>query len=192
MEKDPVVVKKKKSVTARLIDVPSDLKELLDNLDFTEEAVATAARNQPRLVMEAGRYYAKKFKAVKIAEHHLEFVEAEVNIQIRWHDKEKNEKRTEGYIKALITKSKRVNVARKALMRAQVEELYAKQVLQGYIQRNGCIRVVSDLIGNEIAFENKMSSGQVQDLKRVKAKLLNQKRQRERDRRKDEEEDDED
>jgi hypothetical protein len=170
---------KKRSVTARLLSSPSDLDTLLKNLDFSEKSVADAARNQAQLFAEASRYYVKKMRVRIQAEQHMEFVESEVNLQIRWHDKEKGDKRTEGHVKALINKSKRVVAARKEYARAQTEETWSKLLVDAYRHRNGAIRIVADLLGAEIAFENKISPGQVRELGSMKRKLARKREQEE-------------
>lgn len=165
-----------KSPTQQILDLPVDLQELLDNLDFTEATCADAARNQPRLFATAGRYYSQKYRARMRAEHHAELMESETNLQIRWHDKEQGEKRTEAYIKALVGKSKRVNDARKRLMTSQVEEQWSKHLYDAYRQRGNSIRVVSDLLGDEVAMESRMSTAQTREMDSLKKQLLNKRR----------------
>lgn len=171
--------KKKKILTAtqKLIGLPVDLKELLDNLDLTEESVAVAARNQPRLYLSAHRYYVKKFRARLMQEQRCDLVEADTNLKIRWHDKDKGEKRTEPYVKALVARAKSVHEAKKVLADAQVEELWAKGLTEAYRQRNFAIRAVVDMLNAEVVLENRMSPAQVKDLSRMKGKLVRSKPQ---------------
>lgn len=164
--------KKKLNATQKLIGLPVDLKELLDNLDLTEESVAVAARNQPRLYLEAHKYYVKKFRARLMQEQRCDFVEADTNLKIRWHDKDKGEKRTETYIKSLVQRSKAVHESRKTLADAQVEEVWAKGLTEAYRQRNFAIRAVVDMLNAEVVLENRMSPAQVKDLERLKGKLI--------------------
>lgn len=169
---------KKKTAIERVLGLPVDLKELLDNLNIEEESAATAARNQPRLFVEAHRFFVKKLRKRLQAELQLDFVESDINLKIRWQGKEKDEKRTEPYIKALVTRSKAVHTARKTLADTQVEEAWAKGLTEAYKQRSLAIRAVVDMLGAEVVLENRMNSAQQRELDRMHKHLENTKPER--------------
>jgi hypothetical protein len=141
----------KKSTLSEILDAPVDLKGLMDKLDFSEEAVIQANREQPGLFLEASRYRVKKMRSRIQSESNLKAEQANASMFLRLKKKsaEKGSSFTEGYIRDKVTVHPRVIEAQQVEDNAQVYEEWAKLLLEAYRQRGHAIKTLAEILGAE-------------------------------------------
>ena len=141
----------KKSTLSEILDAPVDLKGLMDKLDFSEEAVLQANREQPSLFLEASRYRVKKMRTRIQSESNLKAEQANASMFLRLKKKkaEKGSSFTEGYIKDKVTVHPGVIEAQAQEDNAQVYEEWAKLLLEAYRQRGHAIKTLAEILGAE-------------------------------------------
>lgn len=134
----------------KILDQPVDLQGLIEKLDFSEENILAANREQPSLYLEASRYRVKKMRGRIQAESNLKAEEAKAGLFLR-AKKKLNPKAgvTEGYIKDKIFVHPAVMEARQRYDDTQVYEEWAKLFLETYRQRGRAIQTLAELLGAE-------------------------------------------
>ena len=140
--------------TSEVLKDGIDLQKLLDNLDFTEEEVISAAQAQAKLYVEAVRYRVQKMRKRNAAETALDVMKSELSMRIR---KNSDEKKTEGHIKDMVNGNKTYQEAINSYNRSMEEEEFAKRLLDAYEQRMQALRIVSSVMGFEVGIEKRMS-----------------------------------
>jgi hypothetical protein len=141
---------KKNIQLAELLLEPVNLGELIDKLDFSEENIIRANREQPSLFLEASRYRVKKLRSRIQAESKYEMQQSKSSLFLR-SLKKKGERGaiTEGYIKDKVRVRPKVVVARKKFDNAQAHEEWAKLLLEAYRQRGSAIKTLAENLGAE-------------------------------------------
>lgn len=155
---------------SRLLKKKVDLSSLLDSLDFTDEQIVDASKVQPLLFMEAARYRAKAMRKRSRLEAALSVARAERAGKFRSSKKEVGDRVTEGQVQERLNKDPTIASLQASVDEAEVEEEYAKLLLEGFRMRRDALKVVADVIGAEI-YVSKISSGQMTELRKIKRRL---------------------
>lgn len=144
---------------------------LIDKLSFAEEALAQALLEQAMLLMEASRYRVRKMRARLAADADFNRMCAEVSLMLRRSEK----KRTEGYIRDVVTASPRIRKAKQLLDEAKVSEEAAKMLLDAYHARGSMAKALVELIGAQAAVESKFIRGELErmGLSKITQKVRN-------------------
>src|ERR1035437_10018047 len=100
-----------KSTLDVILDEPVDLAELIAKLDFTEENIIAANREQATLFLEASRYRVKKMRGRIQAEARLDAEKAKASLFFRIKKAAKSGI-TEGYVKDKVMMDTGVQEAR--------------------------------------------------------------------------------
>lgn len=130
--------------------VKVDLKKLIAELDFSQEGVAQAMLNQPKLLLDASYYRVEKMKARLRAEAYLDQARVSAAINAR----ATLEKVTENGVIEQVGNSPEVIAARKAFDEARAMEEWAKLVIDSYQMRGSMLKAYAQLLGAEAALES--------------------------------------
>lgn len=130
---------------------PDPLEDLLARLDFSPEAVVTAAAEQPILFLKAARYRVTRMRNRLQAAMQCEEVRADKAMALRSNARSSGERITEGAIAELLTVSPAVKNAQDVANTATEEEEFAKLLLEAFRHRRDCLKVIGDLTGAERA-----------------------------------------
>jgi hypothetical protein len=130
---------------------PVKFKRLLGDLDFPEEELARAAREQPSLFLEASRYRVRCMRRRIRAKAALESVYSEV--ALRYREKKQADKLTEKAIANKVIAHPNVITAQKELDSAEVAEEYSKLLVEAYRQRKDACKILADILGQEMHAE---------------------------------------
>ena len=139
---------KSKSTLDEILNEPVDVSALIDKLDFSEENIIAANREQATLFLEASRYRVKKMRGRIQAESRLDAEKAKASLFFRVKKAAKSGI-TEGYIKDKVMMDKGVQEARMKYDKSQVHEEWAKLFLEAYRQRGHAIKTLAELLGAE-------------------------------------------
>lgn len=138
---------KQKPLLDQILDEPVDLTSLMDKLDFTEENVVTADREQASLFLEASRYRVKKLRHRIQTESVLDSAKAQAALLLRAKKKELD--LTESCIKDRLTLNPNVKAAREKYDNAQVGEEWSRLLLEAYKERGRAIKTMAEILGAE-------------------------------------------
>ena len=139
---------KNKSNLDEILNEPVDVSALIEKLDFSEENIIVANREQPALFLEASRYRVKRMRSRIQAESHLDTEKAKASLFFRIKKAAKSGI-TEAYVKDKVTMDKGVQEVRAKYDRAQVYEEWSKLFLEAYRQRGHAIKTLSEILGAE-------------------------------------------
>jgi hypothetical protein len=133
-----------------ILKEPVDLDNLIAKLDFAEEAVITANREQASLFLEASRYRVKKMRSRIKAESAFESAKTNAAMFLR-RRKKTGEKGgiTEGFIRDQVATNPAVIETKKAFEDAEVYEEWGKHLLEAYRQRAHAIKTLAEILGAE-------------------------------------------
>lgn len=135
------------------VEKPVDVRRLIERLSFDLDNFEDEGRKQPRLYLEAGRYHTQIVLRRARLELQTEALEAELGI---------------GYKKTVSTDKKpltdkgvanRVQInperlkAREKLALAEATEVWSKQLLEAYRQREQMLKMVGGMRQSEISSE---------------------------------------
>jgi len=140
---------KKQNSLDNLLAEPVNVKSLIEQLDFSEENIMVANREQPSLFLEASRYRVKKMRSRIQAEAVLESEKANAALFLRKKKIGRDSGITEGYIRDKVAVHPKVEEARTKFDNCQVHEEWAKLLLEAYRQRRDAIRTLAELLGAE-------------------------------------------
>jgi|ERR1019366_3114305 hypothetical protein len=155
----------RKNTLEEILSEPVDLPGLIDHLDFSEENIIQANREQPQLYLEASRYRVKRMRARIRAESNLDTEKAQASIFLRLksrNSKDKNAKLTEPYIKEKVAVSAAVVEARESFDKAQVYEEWSQRLLEAYRQRGHAIQTLAQLLGAEASAQARLVRKEVE------------------------------
>jgi hypothetical protein len=141
-------MKSKPQTVDALLDEPVDLALLIQHLDFSEENIIMADREQPGYFLEASRYRVKKLRSRIAKESALDSEKAKASLFFR-SKKGKREGVTEAYIKEKVVLDPRVQKSRELYDRSLVYEEWAKLLLEAYRERGRAIKTLAELLGAE-------------------------------------------
>jgi hypothetical protein len=150
---------------------PFKLQKMVNRLDFLETDVIGAAREQPKLYLEAARYRVAKMRARSKALAQLDVAKSEAGLRLRKKkDSEGKKKYTEPAIKEMIAADPDVAVAQKALDRAYSEEEFAKLLVEAYRYRKDALKIVVEANFAEVSkeFKELRIASETQGLQRLK------------------------
>ena len=114
-----------------LLDEGVDLKKLLEEVSFDLDNFEQANLMQPRLYLQAAKYYTWAVLQKGRTDFALEVRSAELALQLR----EKLEKVTETRIAQELTTDKEIQTLRKKVYLAKTADVWAKQLLEVYSHR---------------------------------------------------------
>lgn len=144
-------------------------QDLLIGLAFAPEGVVMAATEQPKLFLAAAEYRMSRYRERSQFEMALKKAEAEYSIELRHNAKASGERVTEGHIAEQVLVNKLLASRRETLAEVEEREEFAKLLLEAYRMRRECLRIVSDLVGAEIAMTKAVAAGseRAQELRRT-------------------------
>ena len=131
------------------LERPVDVGKLIKKLTFDLDNFEQANLEQPRLSLEAGRYFTWAVLEKAKAEFRLELEEANLGSSIR----SDGAKRTEKSIADSIVLSPSIREKKKLLRLAKASEVYAKQLLEAFQQRLQVLNNITKLRASETATE---------------------------------------
>jgi hypothetical protein len=141
---------KHRSTLQDILERPVNVTKLLEKLDFADEAVIGAAREQAQLFLEAARLRIQKMRERVEAESQLALVKSELSIKIRHKAVTRGDKITEGHVAARLAKNSQVIEAQEKFNRAEEEEEFSKLLVEAFRMRRDAEKIVGDLIGAEV------------------------------------------
>lgn len=149
------------------------MKELISQLDFTEETLRDALVSQARLLFSASRYRVRKLRDRLRIEADLSQVQTTVALRLRNTYKEK--KITEAFIKERVASSDDVVEVRVKLDEAKVLEEQAKLLVDAYQSRGSMVKALVQLIGSEAAVEKHFVQSALEQmgLQKLKSRVRN-------------------
>lgn len=147
---------------------PVNLQKLVDSLEFDPDELEEAARRQPKLFLEAGRYRTLKLRRRLRAEIKLDLVQAEA--ALRFRERKREEKTTEGEIKNKVANHSLVRKWQRKVQQSLVQEKYSEMLLDAYKHRKDMVIVLGKLRNDEIsaevrAIKERMAQGEMHKLK---------------------------
>jgi aspartate/glutamate racemase len=148
----------------------NNLDFLLKKLDFLEEEIRSAAAEQPGLFEKAARYRVDLMREKVRAKMLLQKAEAELSQKLREVARETGEKVTENSLSEQVCLDSKVTRLQEAYDRAVEAEEYAILLLEAFRMRRDSLRVISSLVGTELAMKSLTSDYQEQ-MSEVKKKL---------------------
>lgn len=131
-----------------------DLRELIDQLDFTEENLREALVSQAKLLFTASKYRVKKLRERLAIEAELSQVQTDAALRLRGSKSDK--KVTEAYIKERVAGTKEVIAIKREVDEAKVLEEQAKLLVDAYQSRGSMIKSLVQLMGSEAAGESRL------------------------------------
>jgi len=158
------------------VDTKINLEELINALDFSEERVVDAAKEQPRLFINASRYRVRKLRERIRAESRLKEVAASLSLRIRANLKALggDTRITEGLIQARLYGKREYKEADAAVATATEYDEFSRLLVEAYRQRAAALRVVQEVMGIENAMAGRLQESDFDNLanlrKKVKAK----------------------
>ena len=137
------------------LDAPVDLRRLVDGLAFDVDQLEEAARMQPRLNLEAGRFRVQKIRAHAVAKLEYDQTAAQEKTKIRKfiNDKGKPKYSTEGAVAERSLANPALIRLRQKVDAAQEAEELAKMLTESYKQRSMMILVVGRIQSAEVNSE---------------------------------------
>jgi uridine phosphorylase len=140
-----------------ILAAPVKIDELIEKLDFSEENVVQANREQASLFLEASRYRVKKMRARIRTESAFETAKTTAAMFLR-KKKKVAEKGTitEGFIRDQVATNPSVIETRKQFEDAQVYEEWSKSLVAAYSQRAHAIRTLAEILGAEASAQARM------------------------------------
>jgi hypothetical protein len=152
-----------------IIHEPVNLKKLLAKLDFVDEEVANAAKEQPMLYLTAARFRIQKMQRRIQAESSLAVTKAQRGAKFRAKVAEGGERVTEGRVNEMLVKDKEVRQLEDTARAAAEQEEFAKMLLDAYRMRKDALKIVVDLMGAELYVQRSMEG--TGELRKIKDKL---------------------
>jgi hypothetical protein len=130
-----------------LLESPVDVKRLIRKLAFNMDALESAAQNQPRLRLEAGRLKAQVALEQSTLKRRLSRIIGKKSIRARRH----GEKVTEGAVKNALSLDEEVQDAQKKFDKSEAIDVIVNQLLEAYKDRSMMISVLTRLQASEIS-----------------------------------------
>lgn len=123
----------------------TDLRELIKKLDFTEEEVEDAAKEQPKMFLRATRYRVQKMRDKVEAELAYENKVAKLSSKYQRRKDDKGKRTlTEGAVKARVQLDKKVQILRRKMEMSYVHEKFSELLVEAYRSREKAIKVIID------------------------------------------------
>lgn len=146
-----------------------NIKRLIEKVSFDSSDVGSAAQDQPKLYLEASRFYVQKVKAVNRAKAELAELKAALGRKLRRKLGESGLRVTEAMVVEALSRKRAFVHAERALDRATELEVYAKLMLEAFKMRR-------DEIGNMISLQRaegnyQMSLEGEREIDKLKKKL---------------------
>lgn len=138
--------------TRSLLERPVKLRRLVDKLQFEVDQVEDAAREQPKLQLEAGRYRVQKIRAFNGAKLAHEQALAGLKLKTRRFkdDKGKQKYSNESSVSNKAELDPEVIRSRKAMDEAAAEEELGKVLTDCYRQRSHMLLVIAKIAAAEM------------------------------------------
>jgi len=149
-----------------------DLAKLIKNLDYGDEEIADAARQQPKLFLWASIYKVQKFRKQQLRESKLRLLRSQYAREIRREMQENGERVTDKQIEERLSRKKEIIHQTRRVEAAEQEHDLAKLLVEAYRQKLAALKIGSELIGAEVYVTRKMEGGD-SELSRMKKHLMN-------------------
>ncbi len=146
-----------------------NLIRLLRLLDFSDEEVVDASKQQPKLFVEAVRFRVQKMRHRTQLESQLSLAKSQKSSKFRAKAKERGERVTEGQVSERMNTDPEIISLSAQVSAAEEEEEYSKLLLEAFRMRRDALKVVADVIGAEL-FISKRELGTT-ELAKMKKKL---------------------
>lgn len=129
-----------------------DLRDLIKNMDFTEETLVDAMLNQAGLLLQASYYRVDKMRARMKTEARLSETTTRIALNIRSENAEV--KITEANVRELTEANSEVQTANRIYNEAKAMEEWAKLIIDSYQMRGSMAKALVQLLGAEAAMES--------------------------------------
>lgn len=141
----------KKSALEELLFGVIDVPDLVQQLEFAEEDITRATREQASLFLQAARYRIQTLRRKIQKESAYESVCSQVSIKLRQAKRAADDKNkpTESAIKNRINVDPSVVAARREFERTIVYEEFAKLLVEAFRQRRDACRILAEIMGAE-------------------------------------------
>ena len=167
-----------KSAIDLLLEAPVDLRALISKLEFSEEDVARAAREQARLFLEASRYRVLCMRKRMKAEAAYKLLCSQESLKLRrakraLADKKDKSALTEKFISDRVSVEPNVVQARRQLDLQTVYEEWGKLLVDAYKQRRDACRILAEIMGAEASAELRIvqSEASVRGMKHLRREV---------------------
>lgn len=138
---------------------PINIASLLNKIDFSPERVVDAACENSLLFVQAIEYRRQCLEKAKNAKMSWEKGKAEKDLSIRRNARQNDEKVTEGHITSQILVDPGVDKLAQELSKAEVHDEYSKLVVEAFRMRRDCLRIVDDLVRDEVGLQRAVEAG---------------------------------
>ena len=135
------------------------ITDLLGQIDFSPDDVVRAASVNSALFVEAIEFRRQCLSGRTAAKMTLDRVEADTKLRIRRDAKANGDKITEAYIEELSLTNVAVRESLEAFAKADELDEYSKLVVEAFRMRRDCLRIVGDLMRNEIGLQGVIEAG---------------------------------
>jgi hypothetical protein len=146
-----------------------DLADLMNNLNFSDEQTADAAKIQPHLFMLAATFRVQKQRRKLRYEAKLKVVRSQLAKKIRIELTELGQRVTDKQVEETISRKHEVRDIEDKLNQCIVEEEWSKLLIEALRARSSSLKIVSELIGAEVYVSRKMEGAD--DLDDVRRRL---------------------
>lgn len=136
-----------------------NIRRLIRSVDFPDESVGQAAKDQPKLFLKAARFRAQKLREKLTAESNLEQAKAYAGAKIREQIISDGKRDTAPAIQEQLIRDQRIKTLEKEFHDALAIEEYAKLLVETYRQRKSSIEAVIDLMGAELYVQRRAGEG---------------------------------
>jgi hypothetical protein len=129
-----------------LLQSPVDVKRLVKKLKFSIEDLESAAEEQPRLRLEAGKFKAQMGLNKASSKRKLGRIIGKKSLKLR----KSGEYKTEGAVKNKLALDSKVQRYQKAFDTYEVYSEFADDLMQAYTERSMAVNILTRLRSSEI------------------------------------------
>lgn len=135
---------------ARILRRPVNVLRLLRDLDFSDEEIVDASKQQPKLFVEAVRFRVQMMRKRFEVESALSLARSQKAAKIRAKLKGRGERVTEGQVTERLGFDPDIVALETDVASAAQAEEYAKLLLEAFRMRRDALKVMADVIGAEL------------------------------------------
>lgn len=146
-----------------------DLSDLMNNLNFSDEQTADAAKMQPMLFMLGATFKVQKQRRKLRYEAKLKLVRSQLAKKVRLELSELGTRVTDKQVEETISRKREVRDIEDKLDQCVIEEEWSKLLIEALRARSTSLKIVSELIGAEVYVSRKMEGAD--DLDAIRKKL---------------------
>jgi len=145
-------MKKDKSKSSFLVG-DLTVEQILESIDFDDEAVEHAARTLPKLFLEAAQYRVRTLRRRQVAERALDAARVDAAMAARQAAIDAGKKITEVALKELVEHNTDVRENQRTEHECRKLEEFAKLLLECLRMKKSAVQVVTEMKGAERAVE---------------------------------------